>query len=258
MENEYKFHIKSNNNNIDDIKITLIIDESEYLITLKDFLHLKINKNIKSKKKTSPLLNKLLEDDKIIEENIFDEFSEMNDEKLIKTAYKLIKESKKYDNKLKLNLRGLVCNNKIKTPFQRKSIEDICRICFDLIEKKEVMENKSNEIKQEAELNNNINSELLEEQKREETPKQQIIIESSFQNEEIDKIFEMIKEIDISYKNQIKELIHSKKCLYRFRKGDKKGERCYGKVANNSYFCEVCHKTKPEIIEHIRPLKIRI
>ena len=152
--------------------------------------------------------------DEIIKNSIEinDEFMILDDENLIKVASKLLKDAKKmkineyYAKKMiyfrPFNLIGLVANNKIECESKRKTIRELCRRCYEFLYPNTTQIQNQHECKEDI-SQNKTNEEHI----------------NTLEN---------------------KTQVHSKTCIYEFKRGDLKGKICGQPSIENQSYCNTC------------------
>jgi hypothetical protein len=198
--------------------IVLSHQDSKYQISVNDLLEYLESKNssIKDLSKKDIIHNILHERS----DDIIDEFTNMKDDELIYVANILLKDAKKskineyYKQKnipyRPFNLIGLVSNNKIECETKRKTIRELCRKCYNFFYP-----------------NHRICSDKP-------------IISEINQNT---KLQEKVED-----KNSLTQIdSFSKTCIYKFKRGDKKGQICGNCSLENEDYCKMCITMKPKI-----------
>lgn len=157
----------------------------------------------------------------IQKDDMIDEFTRMKDEELIYIANILLKDAKKakindfYKNKnipyRPFNLVGLVANNKIDCESKRKTIRELCRKCYDFL------------------YSNHKSKDL------------QFVSESKINCEEN----EISKTDEKNIINQSE--LYSKTCIYKFKRGNRKGQICGNISLQDESYCKICVLMKPKV-----------
>jgi hypothetical protein len=191
-----------NQNGID--KIYIYDEDGEYDISLKDLRdYLKNRRKLEKENMIEIVFEEPIEPDDI--------FRKLNDSQLIMNVKKLLSNAKKEgiekyysQNGFKyrhFNLRGLIFNNGIANENNRKIIRDICRKCYDF-------------------LHLNYPSKL-----------------DDFEKKKLDKFPKQEQETTVE---EQKNILYSKTCIYKFKRGTLKGKLCGKESIVNQSYCNLC------------------
>jgi hypothetical protein len=224
------FNIKLYNNNelcfnykVND-SIIVENNNEKYNISIRDLFEYLKSKNqsnvIESKKMIDEIIKNSIE--------INDEFMILDDENLIKVASKLLKDAKKmkineyYAKKIiyfrPFNLVGLVANNKIECESKRKTIRELCRRCYEFLYPNTTQIQNQHECKEDISQNKTNEEDIntIEDISQNKTNKEHI---NTIEN---------------------KTQVHSKTCIYEFKRGDLKGKICGQPSIENQSYCNTC------------------